>query len=62
MASRYGKNPETLLMHRQQPTIDGLAREYSAKAALRQHYEKQAKRLGMTLRGYCHRFNVRGVV
>lgn len=58
----YGKNPEMLLMHKQQQTIDGLAREYSAKAALRQHYEKQAKRLGMTLRGYCHRFNVRGVV
>ncbi len=49
-------------MRKQQPTIDGLAREYSAKAALRQHYEAQAKRLGMTLRGYCHRFNVRGVV
>ena len=58
----HGKNPETLLMHRQQPTIEGLAREYSAKAALRQYYEKQAQRLGMTLRGYCHRFNVRGVV
>ncbi len=58
----YGKNPEVLLMCKQQQTIDGLAREYSAKAALRQHYEKQAKRLGMTLRGYCHRFNVRGVV
>lgn len=62
MASSYGKNPEMLLMHKQQPTIDGLAREYSAKAALRQHYAKQAKRLGMTLRGYCQRFNVRGVV
>lgn len=35
---------------------------YNEKAALRQHYAKQAKRLGMTLRGYCHRFNVRGVV
>lgn len=58
----HGKNPETLLMHKHRPTIDGLAREYSAKAALRQHYEKQAKRLGMTLRGYCVRFNVRGVV
>ena len=62
MASRYGENPEMLLMRRQQPTIDGLAREYDAKAALRQYYEKQAKRLGMTLRGYCQRFNVRGVV
>lgn len=58
----YGRNPETLLMHRQQQTVDGLAREYNAKEALRQHYEKQAKRLGMTLRGYCFRFNVRGVV
>lgn len=58
----HGKNPETLLMRRQQQTIDGLARECNAKAALRKHYEKQAQRLGMTLRGYCARFNVRGVV
>ena len=58
----HGKNPETLLMRRQQETIDGLAREHSAKAALRQHYKKQAKRLGMTLHGYCLRFNVRGIV
>lgn len=58
----HGKNPETLLMRRQQQTVDGLAREYSAKAALRQHYEKQAQRLGITLRGYCQRFNVRGVL
>ena len=58
----YGKSPETLLMRKQQQTIDGLAREYSAKSALRQHYARQAQRLGMTLRGYCHRFNVRGIV
>ena len=58
----YGKSPEMLLMRKQRQTIDGLSREYSAKAALRQHYEKQAKRLGMTLRGYCLRFNVRGGV
>ena len=49
-------------MRKQQQTIDGLAREYRAKAALRQHYEKQARRLGMTLSGYYFRFNVRGVV
>ena len=55
----HGKNPETLLMRKQRPTIDGLAREYSAKAALRQHYEQQARRLGMSLAAYCHRFNVR---
>lgn len=58
----HGKNPETLLMRKQQPTIEGLARECSAKAALREHYKKQAQRLGMTLRGYCLRFNVRGIV
>lgn len=62
MLNLYGKSPELLLMRKQQQTIDGLAREYSAKAALRQYYEKQAKRLGMTLRGYCHRFNVRGII
>lgn len=62
MLNLYVKSPELLLMRRQQQTIDGLAREYSAKAVLRQHYEKQAKRLGMTLRGYCQRFNVRGVL
>mgnify|MGYP001178017003 CR=1 FL=1 len=38
----HGKNPETLLMRKQQPTIEGLAREYSAKAALRQHYKQSA--------------------
>lgn len=58
MASRYGKNPETLLMHRQQPTIDGLAREYNAKAALVAMYQEKADRVGMTLSGYCKRFNV----
>lgn len=58
----HGKNPETLLMRRQQPTIDGLAREYNAKAALRSHYEQQARRLGMSLPGYCQRFGVWGVL
>lgn len=58
MASRYGKNPETLLMRKQQPTIDGLAREYSAKAALVAMYQAKADRVGMTLSGYCKRFNV----
>lgn len=55
-------NPETQLIKRQRQSIDGLARECNAKAALRQHYERKAQCLGMTLRGYCHRFNVRGVV
>lgn len=54
----HGKNPETLLMRKQQPTIDGLAREYSAKAALVAMYQAKADRVGMTLSGYCKRFNV----
>lgn len=58
MVSRYGKNPEMLLMRRQQPTIDGLAREYNAKAALVAMYQAKADRVGMTLSGYCKRFNV----
>lgn len=58
MASRYGKNPEILLLHKQQPTIDGLAREYNAKAALVAMYQAKADRVGMTLSGYCKRFNV----
>lgn len=58
MASRYGENPEMLLMRRQQPTIDGLAREYSAKASLVAMYKAKADRVGMTLSGYCKRFNV----
>lgn len=58
MASRHGENPETLLMRRQQPTIDGLAREYNAKAALVAMYQAKADRVGMTLSGYYKRFNV----
>lgn len=49
-------------MRRQKQSIEGLAREYSAKAALRSYYEQQARRLGMSLPGYCRRFGVRGVI
>lgn len=52
-------NPETQLIKRQRQSIDGLAREHNAKATLRQHYKQQARRLGMSLTAYCHRFNVR---
>ncbi|UVX34750.1 MAG: hypothetical protein [Bacteriophage sp.] len=55
-------NPETQLIKRQRQSIDGLSREYNAKAALRSHYEQQARRLGMSLPGYCQRFGVRGVL
>lgn len=54
-------DPAKLLERKQRQTIDGLAREYSAKAALRSMYEQRAARLGMTLAGYCQRFNIRSV-
>lgn len=57
----YNISPETALQRQQRPTIEGLAREHSAKAALRILYEQRAAKLGMTLGGYCKRFNIRGV-
>ncbi|QBP32907.1 gp [Shigella phage Buco] len=54
-------NPATVLERQQRSSIQGLAREYSAKAALRTMYEQRAAKLGMTLAGYCQRFNIRGV-
>lgn len=54
-------DPAKVLERKQQPTIEGLAREYSAKAALRTMYEQRAAKLGMTLAGYCQRFGIRGV-
>lgn len=53
------KNPETIIALKQRPSIDGLAREYSAKAALRSMYEQRALALGMSYACYCQRFNVR---
>lgn len=54
-------NPATVLERQQRPSIQGLAREYSARAALRTMYEQRAAKLGMTLAGYCQRFGIRGV-
>lgn len=53
------KNPETIVARKQRPSINGLAREYSAKAALRSMYEQRARALGMSYASYCQRFNVR---
>lgn len=54
-------NPATVLERKQRPTIEGLAREHSAKQALRTLYGQRAASLGMTLAGYCQRFGIRGV-
>ena len=55
----YNVSPETALQRQQRPTIEGLAREHSAKAALRTLYEHKARAVGMTLSAYCLRFGVR---
>ena len=56
------QNPEAILMKQEQPTIEGLAREHAAKQGLKHHYQVRARQLGLGLRTYCQRFNVKGVV
>lgn len=55
----YNVSPETALQRQQRPTIEGLAREHSAKAALRTLYEQKAHKVGMSLSGYCLRFGIK---
>lgn len=58
----YNVSPETVLQRQQRqqrPTIEGLAREHSAKAALRTLYEQKARKVGMTLSSYCLRFGIK---
>lgn len=57
--TRMEYNPDSLRYRMFEAANDN---HYNEKAAMRQRYVKQANRLGMTLRGYCQRFNVRGVV
>jgi hypothetical protein len=52
-------NPELILMRNDEVTVQSLAREYSAKQALRVHYEEKANLVGMSLKAYCARFNVK---
>lgn len=55
----YTINPETVWVRKQRQALPDLAREYDAKQALKQHYQAQAVRLGMSYAGYCQRFGVR---
>lgn len=55
----YGINPETVWVRKQRQALPDLAREYDAKRALKQYYQAQAERLGMSYAGYCQRFGVR---
>lgn len=52
------RNPEDLIANAQQASTEGMAREYDAKQALIAMYQAKADRVGMTLSGYCKRFNV----
>lgn len=52
-------NPELILMRNDEVTIEKLAREYSVKQALKTHYAHKARAVGMTLEGYCARFNIK---
>lgn len=56
------QNPEAILIKQEQPTIEGLAREHAAKQRLKHYYQVRARQLGLSLRTYCERFNVKGVV
>lgn len=51
-------NPELILMRNDEVTIEKLAREYSVKQALKIHYAHKARAVGMSLEGYCKRFNI----
>lgn len=56
------QNPEAILIKQEQPTIEGLVREHAAKQGLKHCYRVRARQLGLSLRTYCERFNVKGVV
>ena len=56
------QNPEAILINWEQPTIEGLAREYAAKQGRKHYYRVRSEQLGLSLRTYCQRFNIKGVV
>ena len=56
------QNPEAILIKQEHSTIEGLAREHAAKQGLKHYYQVRAKKLGLSLRTYCERFGVRGVI
>lgn len=52
-------NPELILMRNDEITVQKLAKEYSVKQALKIHYAHKARAVGMSLEGYCKRFNIK---
>lgn len=53
------RNPEMIPMRNDEVTIEKLAREHDAKEALKLAYSLKAAKVGMTLEGYCARFNIK---
>lgn len=52
-------NPELILMHNDEITTEKLAKQHDAKEALKLAYSLRAANVGMTLGGYCKRFNIK---
>lgn len=52
-------NPELIAMRDDEVTIEKLAKHYDAKEALKLAYSVKAGNVGMTLEGYCARFNIK---
>lgn len=52
-------NPELIIIRNEQPvTMEQLAKEYEAKQIIKDYYIDKARRVGMTLEGYCNRFGI----
>lgn len=52
-------NPELILMRNDEVTTEKLAKQHDANEALKLAYSLKAVNVGMTLEGYCKRFNIK---
>jgi hypothetical protein len=58
-AEMINLNPELILMHNDEVTVQNLAREYDSWTELHEYYKAKADRVGLTLEAYCKRFGVK---
>lgn len=52
-------NPELILMRKDEVTVEKLAKQHDANEALKLSYSVKTANVGMTLEGYCSRFNIK---
>ena len=52
-------NPELILMHNDEVTIEKLAKQYDAQEQLIEYYKGKAERVGLSLESYIKRFGIR---